>query len=77
MKPTFKIKWSGLLFNVVMGTILAHLIGVAPVYGALSGIAVPMALGKYMPEGCAFDGVYTEIWTGELVKRMKTGLVAT
>lgn len=77
MKPTFKIKWSGLLFNVVMGVILAHLIGVAPVYGALSGIAVPMALGKYMPEGCAFEGVYTEIWTGELVKRMKTGLEAT
>lgn len=62
---------------MVMGMILASCCGVAPAYGALSGIVVPMALGKFMPEGCALEGVYTEIWTGELVRRMKTGLVAT
>lgn len=68
--------WSGMLFNVVMGAVLAHLIGVAPAWGAVSGIAVPMVLGKFMPEGCALEGVYTEIWTGELVKRLKAGLKA-
>lgn len=65
---------TGMLFNVVMGVILASVIGVDAVYGAASGVAIPMALGTFMPGGALMEGVYTEVWTGELVKRLNAGL---
>lgn len=68
---------TGMLFNVVMGVILASFIGVDAVYGAASGVAIPMALGTFMPGGALMEGVYTEVWTGELVKRLNAGLQAT
>lgn len=68
---------TGMLFNVVMGVILASVIGVDAVYGAASGVAIPMALGAFMPGGALMEGVFTEVWTGELVKRLNAGLQAT
>ena len=59
----------GTLFNVLMGVVLANVVGMDPAYGAATGAVVPAVLGNFMPLGAAFEGVYTEVWTGELVKR--------
>lgn len=66
----------GTLFNVLMGVVLASVVGIDPAYGAATA-AVPMVLGKFMPVGALFEGVYTEVWTGELVKQLNAGLVAS
>lgn len=62
-----------LLFNVVMGGLLAFLVGVAPVFGALFAAGGSAALGGVMPSGALGAGVYTEVWTGDLVKKLRTG----
>ncbi len=73
MKSLMKFM-TGMLFNVVMGVVLASVIGVDAAYGAASGAVLPMALGCFMPGGALMEGIYTEVWTGELVKKMNAGL---
>lgn len=68
---------TGMLFNVVMGVVLASVIGVDAAYGAASGVVLPMALGCFMPGGALMEGIYTEVWTGEMVKKLNAGLQAT
>lgn len=61
---------TGTLVNVLMSIIILFLLGVpnAGFWGLIVGIVLPMALGKFLPKGSALEGVYTEVWTGELVK---------
>lgn len=65
-----------MLINVLMGVLLASVVGVNPAYGAVSGVVIPVALGNFLPSGAALEGVFTEVWTGELVKRLNAGLKA-
>lgn len=74
---TFAKFFSGMLFNILMGVVLASFIGVDAAYGAASGAVLPMALGCFMPGGALMEGVYTEVWTGEMVKKLNAGLEAT
>ena len=76
MKTAIKFL-SGMLFNVVMGVVLASFLGVDVAYGATGGAVLPMALGCFMPGGALMEGVFTEVWTGELVKKLNAGLQAT
>lgn len=76
MKSLMKFM-TGMLFNVVMGVVLASFIGVDAAYGAASGVVLPMALGCFMPGGALMEGIYTEVWTGEMVKKLNAGLQAT
>lgn len=76
MKSLMKFM-TGMLFNVVMGVVLASFIGVDAAYGAASGAVLPMALGCFMPGGALMEGIYTEVWTGELVKKLNAGLQTT
>ena len=76
MKSLMKFM-TGMLFNVVMGVVLASFIGVDAAYGAASGVVLPMALGCFMPGGALMEGVFTEVWTGEMVKKLNAGLQAT
>ena len=73
MKSLMKFM-TGMLFNVVMGVVLASFIGVDAAYGAASGVVIPLAAGAFMPGGALMEGVFTEVWTGELVKRLNAGL---
>lgn len=66
----------GTLFNVLMGVLIASVVGVDPAYGAATGAVVPAVLGNFMPGGAALEGVYTEVWTGEMIKRLNAGLKA-
>lgn len=68
---------TGMLFNVIMGSVIAGLCGIAPVYGAVGFTAVGIGLGAFMPAGVLNAGVLTEVWTGEMVKKLRAGDVAT
>lgn len=70
---------TGTLVNVLMSIIILFLIGVpnAGFWGLIIGIVLPMVLGKFLPKDAALEGVYTEVWTGELVKQLRGGMVAS
>lgn len=78
MKRNLKLKAvSALLFNAVMGFVLAFALGVLPAVGAVAAVGGTMILGGFMPKGVAMDGVLTEVWTGELIKALRAGDKAT
>ncbi len=62
-----------LLFNAVMGATFASVLGLSPMTGAV-GMNVVAVLAGTMPQGVLRAGVFTEIWTGELVKALRSGL---
>lgn len=67
---------SGTLFNVVMSVVILSALGVpdAGLWGLACGVVIPMLLGTFLPKGAALEGVYTEVWTGELVKQLRGGM---
>lgn len=78
MKQDARLKAvSGLLFNAVMGLVLAFALGVLPAAGAVAAVGGTMMLGGFMPKGVAMEGVLTEVWTGELIKALRAGDKAT
>ena len=61
-----------LLFNILMGAVFAMLIGI-PI---IAGFIMMVAIGSVMsfiptPAGALREGVYVEIWTGEMVKALR------
>ena len=70
---------TGTLVNVLMSIVILACLGVpgAGFWGLIVGIVLPMALGKFLPKGAALEGVYTEVWTGELVKQLRGGMTAS
>ena len=68
---------SGTLFNVMMGVVLASFLNINACYGAVFGAVIPMLAGGFMPGSALMDGVFTEVWTGELVKKLNAGMQAT
>ncbi len=71
MKTISKIFFA-LLFNIVMGAVIATLIGV-PVFAGVIFMAVVGTVMSFVPkpESALRAGVYAEIWTGELVKALR------
>lgn len=69
--------FSKLIINMFIGVVLAQFLGVPEAYGAIGGAVVPLAAGAFMPAGSLCEGVFTEIWTGELVKQLRGGLTAS
>ena len=68
---------TAVLVNCVMGSTLAAVVGVDPTVGAVGLNVVAATFGNVVPSGNLRSGVYTEIWTGELVKHLRRGLEAT
>ena len=67
-----------LLFNIVVGVMLALILGVPPLYGALFMVAVGSVMSfAPVPKNALRAGVYTEIWTGELIKALREGLAGS
>lgn len=78
MKKETKFKAiSGLLFNAVMGLAIAFVMGIMPAMGAVAAVGSSLVLGGFMPNGGVTAGILTEIWTGELVKKLRAGTTAT
>ena len=65
---------TSLLFNCVMGAVLAIMLGVTPWMGAVALNVLAIAVGACLPKGALRAGVFTEVWTGELVKSLRGGL---
>ncbi|NNV54532.1 hypothetical protein [Limnovirga soli] len=61
-----------LLFAMFFGNLFADYVGVSPLLPTLAIVAFSFAAGatRYN-DGALRDGVYTEIWLGELVKRFR------
>lgn len=62
--------------NTLMGGTIAYLLGATPIVGAIALNIIALITGA-MPHSAACAGVYTEIWTGELVKSLRSGLQGT
>jgi len=72
MKQSKKTKAiGGILFNAVMGFILATFCGILPAVGALAAVGGSFLMGGFFPKGVVTAGVYTEVWTGEMVKQLR------
>ena len=65
------------LVNCLMGSLLAAVVGADPAVGAVGLNVLAATVGNVAPAGSLRAGVYTEIWTGELVKYLRRGLEAT
>lgn len=76
MKTGFKL-FSRLLINAMMGLFLAVAMGVPASAGAAVVVGASIVSGNFLPNGSACAGVYTEIWTGELIKKLRAGITAT
>lgn len=63
-----------LLVNVVVGGLIALAVGVAPWIGAVALNVIAIAVGACLPKDALCVGVFTEVWTGELVKSLRGGL---
>ena len=70
---------TGTLVNVLMSIVILACLGIpnAGFWGLIVGVVLPMALGKFLPKGAALEGVYTEVWTGELVRQLRGGMTAS
>ena len=66
------------LFNALVGAILALLLGVSPLIGAVVALVAGVLLSIFAPSGKVLRaGVLTEVWTGELVKTLRSKEQAT
>ena len=67
------------MLNCICGGVIAGAAGLDPSVGAvgLNAVGVVMGMMDVPPAGVLRAGVYTEIWTGELVKYLRRGLEAT
>lgn len=69
---------AAVLFNCMTGGAIAAVTGMNPAAGMVGMNAVGVLAGMFGESAPALRaGVYTEIWTGELVKALRAGLTAT
>lgn len=73
----FILMTMAVLVNCLMGSAGAYAIGADPLAGAGVMTAAGAVFGNLVPAGALGAGVYTEVWTGELVKYLRRGLEAT
>lgn len=61
------------ILNAVVGGGIAWMIGVSPWVGAVVANLVALFILPFVPKrGAALEGVFTEIWTGEMIKAFRT-----
>ena len=65
------------VFNCLCGGLMASAAGFSPMSGAVGLNVLAAVVGNVAPAGSLCAGVYTEVWTGELVKHLRRGLEAT
>ncbi len=58
------------MFNCLFGSVMASVVGVAPAIGAVGLNAVSFAISGAMPKGSLNATVFTEVWTGEIIKQL-------
>ncbi len=73
MKLVMKLA-AALLVNAIVGGLIASLLGVSPWIGAVVLNILAAVVGAALPKNTLRAGVFTEVWTGELVKSLRGGL---
>lgn len=72
---------TALLFNVLMGAIVSSLFGAPVLAGILvalvASLILPLIFGNFTPNGTLRVGVLTEVWTGEVIKALRSADKAT
>lgn len=68
---------AALIFNCISGATIGAVVGVEPIISALGMNAVAFVAGFLPLQSGLFAGVYRELWTGEMVKKLRGGLEAT
>ena len=63
-----------LVLNCILGAVLAAMMGYDAIGGAVVVNLLAIALGQFMPRQAACAGVLREVWTGELIKALRSGL---
>lgn len=63
-----------LLVNAIVGGLIALAVGIAPWIGVVALNVIAIAVGACLPKDALRVGVFTEVWTGELVKSLRGGL---
>lgn len=58
--------------NSAAGATLACVAGFSPAAGAVAGNVAGLLASAVLPQGCACATVFTEIWTGEMIKAFRT-----
>lgn len=58
--------------NGAMGATLASVVGFSPAVGAVVGNVIGLLAGVALPQGGVCATVFTEIWTGEMIKAFRT-----
>ena len=71
------VMMTAVVVNCLMGASCAYALGANPLAGAGVMTALSVVIGNQVPMGALGAGVYTEIWTGELVKYLRRGMDAT
>lgn len=66
-----------LLVNALVGTMGAMALGISPLSGAIAANGIAAITGNLIPAGALGAGVLTEVWTGEMIKKLRSGDVAT
>jgi len=75
MKKLLMTTLTAILFNCVVGVFLAPLLGTSALACAIGCNVVSFGVSAgFAPTGALRDGVLTEIWTGEMIKRLRAGL---
>ncbi len=59
-------------FNAAAGATLAMAVGADAMTGAVGGNVAALIIGRMTPAGAMRAGVFTEIWTGEMIKAFRT-----
>lgn len=59
-------------FNAAAGATLAVAVGADAMTGAVGGNVAAFLIGRMTPAGAMRAGVFTEIWTGEMIKAFRT-----
>lgn len=67
---------TALLFNAIMGGVVASVLGYSAMCGAVVACLIAIAAPGFMPKDAAHAKVLTEVWTGELIKALRGKLDA-
>lgn len=59
-------------FNGVVGATIASAAGFSPMSGAVVGNVLGLASSVFLPHGGLCATVFTEVWTGEMIKAFRT-----
>lgn len=62
---------AAVVFNSITGSVLASTVDVSPLVGAAVMNGVAAIAGSQIPAGALGEGLYTEVWTGYMVKAMR------